>query len=48
MVGIKPYACGVGKHGLIDAVLALWTICCYACFATLSVRIGSLQWGRTK
>jgi 2-methylcitrate dehydratase PrpD len=23
MVGIKPYACGVGKHGLIDAVLAL-------------------------
>jgi len=23
MVGIKPYACGVGKHGLIDTVLAL-------------------------
>jgi 2-methylcitrate dehydratase PrpD len=23
MVGIKPYACGVGKHGLIDAILAL-------------------------
>jgi len=23
MVGIKPYACGVGKHGLIDAMLSL-------------------------
>jgi 2-methylcitrate dehydratase PrpD len=23
MVGIKPYACGVGKHGLIDAMLVL-------------------------
>ncbi|MGH7847335.1 MAG: MmgE/PrpD family protein, partial [Candidatus Binatia bacterium] len=22
-VGIKPYACGVGKHGLIDAMLSL-------------------------
>jgi len=23
MVGIKPYACGVGKHGLIDAMISL-------------------------
>jgi 2-methylcitrate dehydratase PrpD len=23
MIGIKPYACGVGKHGLIDAMLSL-------------------------
>ena len=23
LVGIKPYACGVGKHGLIDAMIAL-------------------------
>jgi 2-methylcitrate dehydratase PrpD len=25
MVGIKPYACGVGKHGLIDAMILLRT-----------------------
>ncbi len=23
MVGIKPYACGVGKHGLIDAMISM-------------------------
>ncbi len=26
----------------------VWRIGCYGCCATLSVRIGSLQWGRTK